>query len=187
MGTMISQLINIGGLPVLSRLYSVEDFGKLAFFMAVGSIVFSFSTLKLDLAIVKAEKINEKMALIYISFISILIFSISATLCLYLWSFLNSQINNLFLTFIFFFFLSNGGSQVLVYFFISEKKYQKITLAKVILAISNFILALLFFNWDSSLGLIYAITSANIFSFFGLIIFFRNKIPSVINIKKTFL
>ena len=123
MGTMISQLINIGGLPVLSRLYSVEDFGKLAFFMAVGSIVFSFSTLKLDLAIVKAEKINEKMALIYISFISILIFSISATLCLYLWSFLNSQINNLFLTFIFFFFLSNGGSQVLVYFFISEKNF----------------------------------------------------------------
>jgi O-antigen/teichoic acid export membrane protein len=83
MGTMISQLINIGGLPILSRLYSVEDFGKLALFMAFGSVVFSFSTLKLDLAIVKTEKDDEKMALIYISFIAILALSTLATLCLY--------------------------------------------------------------------------------------------------------
>jgi lipopolysaccharide exporter len=186
MGTMISQLINIGGLPILSRLYSVEDFGKLALFMAFGSVVFSFSTLKLDLAIVKTEKDDEKMALIYISFIAILALSTLATLCLYLSSFLNPQVDSLFLILIFLFFISNGGSQVLVYFFNSEKKYQNITFAKITLAMVNFILASVLFNWNSGLGLIYAITFANIFSFLGLVMFFRKRIPNIFEVKIAF-
>ncbi|MFT4696367.1 MAG: O-antigen/teichoic acid export membrane protein [Urechidicola sp.] len=185
-GTIISQLINIGGLPFLTRLYNVEEFGNLALFMAFGSIVFSFSTLKLDLAIVKTEKRNEKMALIGISFIAIFFLSILATLCLFIWSFWNPQVNSLFLFLMFLFFIANGGSQVLVYFFSSEKIYQNITFAKVLLAIVNLIFALLLFYWDSSLGLIFAITLANIFSFLGLGIFFRKEIPSVFKIEKTF-
>jgi O-antigen/teichoic acid export membrane protein len=126
------------------------------------------------------------MALIGISFIAIFFLSILATLCLFIWSFWNPQVNSLFLFLMFLFFIANGGSQVLVYFFSSEKIYQNITFAKVLLAIVNLIFALLLFYWDSSLGLIFAITLANIFSFLGLGIFFRKEIPSVFKIEKTF-
>ncbi len=186
LGTLGAQLINIGGLPILSRMYSNAEFGTLALFMAFGSIVFSFSTLKLDLAIVKTEKRNEKMALIRISFIAILFFSILSILCLFICLFWKSQISNLFLLLLFFFFIANGGSNVLIFFFNSEKKYQNITFAKVLLAIVNLIFALLLFYWDSSLGLICAITLANIFSFLGLVIFFREEIPSIFKIENTF-
>lgn len=186
LGTLASQLINIVGLPILSRMYSNTEFGILALFMAFGSIVFSFSALKLDLAIVKTEKMNEKIALIRISFIAIFFLSIFAILCLYIWSYWNSQVRSLFLFLMFLFFITNGGSQILIYFFNSEKKYQNITSAKVLLAIVNLLFALLLFNWDSGVGLIFAITLANIFSFLGLVFFFRKKIPAIFKIKNTF-
>ena len=73
-----------------------------------------------------------------------------------------------------------------IYFFNSEKKYQNITFAKITLAMVNFILASVLFNWNSGLGLIYAITFANIFSFLGLVMFFRKRIPNIFEVKIAF-
>lgn len=186
LGTLVSQLVNIGGLPILSRMYSSAEFGTLALFMAFGSIVFSFSTLKLDLAIVKTERPAEKIALINISFIAIFFFSILATLCLFIWSCWYPEVSSLFLFLLFLFFIANGGSQVLVYFFNSEKEYQNITFAKILLAISNLTFSFLLFYWNSDLGLILGITLANIFSFLALLIFFKKRIPEVLKVKRNF-
>jgi len=57
-GTVIAQLIAIGSSPILSRLYSPEDFGFFATFMAVLGVASTFSLLKYELAIV-IEKNKE--------------------------------------------------------------------------------------------------------------------------------
>ena len=174
-GTIISQLINIGGLLLLSRLYSVEEFGNLALFMAYGSIVFSFSTLKFDLAIVKAKRIEEKLVLIRLAFFSIMLISCLIGFGLYIYSFWSDHFDITLISIYFFFFLANGGNQVLVYFFNSEKKYLNISAARILLVVLNLIFAILFFYWKFSIGLVLALAISNIFSFLTLLFLFKRN------------
>lgn len=185
-GTILSQIINIGGLPVLSRLYSVEDFGRLALFLAFGSIVFSFSTLKLDLAIVKTEKEEEKMVLLRMAFLAVLPISTIASVGLYFMSFWYSELASLPIYLLFLFFIVNGGNQVLIYYFNSRKRYLNISLARVLVALTNLSFAFILSYSHTYWGLIYAITLANIFSFGLLLFYLRRKVFKSFTIDFTF-
>lgn len=50
-GTTLAQLVNILATPVISRIYSPEDFGVAAVFMSVVSILSVISALRYELAI----------------------------------------------------------------------------------------------------------------------------------------
>ena len=182
-GTVLSQVINVGGLLILSRLYQPEEFATLALFMAIGLIVFSFSTFQLDQAIVKTESLKERLGLMKLSFIAIFITSFIGSGGLLIWSNWNEELNKVFIFTLTIFFIFNGGNQVLIYLFNSEEKYKNIAIARILLAIINLCFAVFLFYWNAEIGLFIALTIANIFSLFSLLIFFGKRIKNVFKIK----
>jgi O-antigen/teichoic acid export membrane protein len=67
MGTALAQLLAIVAMPVLSRLYSPGDFGALAVFMAVSSIVATAVTLRYETSILLPKKEQEAISLVLLS------------------------------------------------------------------------------------------------------------------------
>jgi O-antigen/teichoic acid export membrane protein len=62
-GSGISQLIIIIVSPILTRIYSVENFGTIAFFMSISSILIVFSSAKYEMAILQAKYHFEALSL----------------------------------------------------------------------------------------------------------------------------
>lgn len=61
-GTIIAQVIPILLSPILTRLYSPSEFGMLAVFLSITSILAVFANLRLDVAIMSASD-QEKLIL----------------------------------------------------------------------------------------------------------------------------
>ena len=55
-GTLVAQILLICVTPILTRLYTVEDFGNLSVFMSILSMLTVGSTGKFELAIVLPNK-----------------------------------------------------------------------------------------------------------------------------------
>lgn len=66
-GTTIAQAIPIAITPILTRLYTPEDFGVLALFVAISSIVAVIATLRYELAIVQPHSDEDAAALVVLS------------------------------------------------------------------------------------------------------------------------
>ena len=66
-GTVCAQGINILAMPILSRLYTPADFGLLAVFLAVSSIVATAITLRYETAIILPKDEKEAVALVVLS------------------------------------------------------------------------------------------------------------------------
>lgn len=81
-GTVIAQMIAVGTSPILSRLYSPEDFGFFATFMAILGIASSFSMLKYELAIVIEKNKYYARQIQSLSYLILLVFIIIFTLTL---------------------------------------------------------------------------------------------------------
>lgn len=80
-GTSIAQAIPIAITPILSRLYTPEDFGVFAFYMAIASIFSVLVTGRYELAIILPEKDSDAINIVALSillscFLSALIFLI---------------------------------------------------------------------------------------------------------------
>ncbi len=90
-GTTIAQAIPIAISPILTRLYSPEEFGLFAIFLAITSIFGVVATMRYEMAIVQPEKNEDSVSLMLLSaFISI---SISLVLFIFIYLF-NSEIKN---------------------------------------------------------------------------------------------
>ena len=50
-GTVVAQAIALGFLPILTRIYSPEDFGILTLYIAISGILVVFATLRFEAAI----------------------------------------------------------------------------------------------------------------------------------------
>ncbi len=72
-GTTIAQAIPIAISPILTRIYTPEDFGVLAIFMAITAITGSISNAKYEQAIVLPKKEGEAINILFLG-ISIYIF-----------------------------------------------------------------------------------------------------------------
>ncbi len=68
-GTAIAQAIPIAISPILTRLYTPEDFGKLALFISIVSVMGVFATGKYELAIILPKKNSTAYQLVSLSFI----------------------------------------------------------------------------------------------------------------------
>ncbi|MEM6966566.1 MAG: oligosaccharide flippase family protein [Bacteroidota bacterium] len=180
----MAQLINVGGLPILSRLYGTEAFATLAVFLSIGLIVLSFSTFQLDLAIVKTQDLKERVVLAKTAFFSVLIIATMVSmLTLCFGNYVNPAINFFFTVLLFVYLITNAGNQILIFFFNSEKEYRIISLSKILLNAVNLFLAILFFYGQYYISLIQAITMANVVSFLCLIFFFRKNIRPLLQIQ----
>ena len=66
-GTAIAQVIAVAASPVLTRLYSPEDFGVFAIFMAISGILATIATGKYEIAIVLPEKDEDAVNIVALS------------------------------------------------------------------------------------------------------------------------
>lgn len=74
-GTIISQIIMLSASPVITRIYSPEQFGIFALFASIVAIFVPISSLKYNTAIVVAKTNEESDALFIISIIILIFFS----------------------------------------------------------------------------------------------------------------
>ena len=86
-GTTVAQLIPFLISPIITRLYSPEDLGRLALFVSIISILSIISTCKYDAAILLPKEESNAFALYYLSnilvgafFIALLIFAVISNL-----------------------------------------------------------------------------------------------------------
>ena len=126
-GTTIAQAIPIAISPILTRIYSPEDFGMLALFLALFSILSTIATGRYELAIMSPESDDEAKDIVFLSIlVAIFVFFISTIL---IWFFDveiaillgNSEIKN-WLYFIPFTVLSFGVYQSIDYWLNRQKK-----------------------------------------------------------------
>jgi O-antigen/teichoic acid export membrane protein len=66
-GTTIAQAIPIAIAPILTRLYTPEDFGVLALFVAITSIITVIASLRYELAVVQPHSDEDAAALVVLS------------------------------------------------------------------------------------------------------------------------
>jgi O-antigen/teichoic acid export membrane protein len=83
-GSALAQLINFALQPVLTRLYSPEEFGLYAIFLSGVGLLGSLTTLRLDLSIISAEDDSDAKGLFYVclvitTLVSALIFMLIVT------------------------------------------------------------------------------------------------------------
>jgi O-antigen/teichoic acid export membrane protein len=66
-GMMIAQAIPIAISPILTRIYTPEDFGLLALFLAIFSILSIIATGRYELAIMSPESDDEAKDIVFLS------------------------------------------------------------------------------------------------------------------------
>ena len=184
-GMVIAQIINILGLLILSRLYDTHEFAMLALFSAIAAIILSFSTFKLDLAIVKHIDINTREVLLKTALQSNFYISIIVSFCLFIWAQYDQQLNLEFVLSILIYLITCGTNQSLTYFFNSEKDYSPIAVSKIIVALFNIFIAVTLWYIIPEIGLIIAMTVANLVSCLYLIFLFRKKISNLFKVSKS--
>lgn len=94
-GTAVSQALLLLASPVLSRLYTPEDFGYLGAVMAAIGIVSVVASFRLEAAIVLPEKEGEARALYSVSLISLLSVSVLAFPALFLGSYFSDYLGKM--------------------------------------------------------------------------------------------
>ena len=177
-GTTIAQAIPIAISPILTRMYTPEDFGLLALFLVLCSILSIIATGRYEMAIMSSESDDEAKQIVFLSIlVAAFTFSITSTL---IWFFDteivlllgNSEIKN-WLYAVPFMILFYGTYQSIDYWLNRQKKYRRMSENKLIQVGSVSILQLIIGLLSKS-GLIFGSICGWIFSIF--VVFKRSRI-----------
>jgi teichuronic acid exporter len=174
-GTGFAQAIPLVFSPLLTRIFSPSDFGRLAFFMALCAIVALLSTGLYELAIMLPKK--DVAAFNILVLVVILSFSICLVLLLLLLAFgssfsrfINSPIQSNFLLFLPLGVFFTGTFQALNYWLNRKKQYKIINACKIAQSIGTVITSILcgYFGYKAH-GLIIGFLMGGAFSIVPLI------------------
>ena len=88
-GTIMAQALPVALSPILSRLYGPEDFGLLALYSALVSILGTVATLRYDLAIIQPKGDGDASALVWISVASVIVMGVIIAFYSILYNYLN--------------------------------------------------------------------------------------------------
>jgi len=139
-GTTIAQTIPIAITPILTRIYTPEDFGVLALFIAISSIFGSIANARYDLAIILPKKDEDAINIFALGFLITSIISLILLLIIILFNeYLTNMLNNkeigiwLYFVPIAVFFM--GLFNLLSYFNTRKKYYKDIANATIIKSI----------------------------------------------------
>lgn len=141
-GTTIAQAIPIAISPILTRIYTPEDFGVFALYMAIASIISVMATARYEMAIMLPKEEEDvksivKLIMILLSTITFIVFLIVF--------FFNQSITNLFdnkeiSSWLYFLPLSIflvGIYQIYNYLLIREKNFKRLSTNKIIVSTTN--------------------------------------------------
>lgn len=148
-GAALSQLLLLAGAPLLTRLYSPDDFGALAIYISLTSIFSVIASLRYELAVPLPEDDATAINLVVLSLLLVILISISAGIILLLGSELvitilgvESFSEYLWILPIGIFFI--GTFQVINYWSVRERKFSLISKARLFQSASMLVMQLLF-------------------------------------------
>lgn len=139
-GTALAQMISVGITPILTRLYSPEEFGFYVVFLATVAILSIVVTGRYEYAILAAEKDNESWLCVLLVFLLAIVASITmlligiAVLELVV-SFTNTEIHYSIVLLASFSLLLHGFYQSLYYWSNRNKKYKQLANNRILGAI----------------------------------------------------
>jgi hypothetical protein len=174
-GTTFAQAIPIAITPILTRLYTPEDFGLLALFVAITSILGAVANGRYEQAIMVTKKDKDTINVAALSFLIALCFSIILLISIL---FFNKQISNLlnsqdisfWLYFVPFVVLMIGLSKILNYLNLKKKLFKDIAKIKVYKTTSMSAVQLGFsFTKSGATGLIMGQIISHVFSNYKLV------------------
>ena len=153
-GTTIAQAIPIAISPILTRLYSPEDFGLFALFIAVSSIIASVSNASYEQAIVLPKKNIDAINIFALGFIiNIFITIISLTFIIIshdlIVEFLRNKEISIWLYAVPFVVFLTGTFNLLIFFNNRLKNYKDMARASIYKSIVNAIVQLIFVFFKS--------------------------------------
>lgn len=132
-GAAIAQGITVGVTPILTRLYSPEEFGMLAAFVSALAIFSVAASLRLEFALPQIENDRTAKLLVWVCLFLICLVGVGAGFLVFIFSILNSE-NGLSWDVIWFFPLGLffvGAFQVANYWAIREKDFKTLAKANV--------------------------------------------------------
>lgn len=172
LGTFFSQLLGFLFLPILSRVYSPQEFGLFYTFTGITQILCLFSTLKYEKSIILPEKKNDSNSLIILTTFIILIFATASLITIFFINqlgFSTGEIDNFIfyipITIIFFSFYS-----VIIQFFQRDEKFKIISLLGLFQSLFIFGLSSFFYFIHIKDGLILGYILGCFFSILFIVI-----------------
>jgi O-antigen/teichoic acid export membrane protein len=174
-GVTFAQAIPIAITPILTRLYTPEDFGLLALFVTITSILGAVANGRYEQAIMVTKKDKDTINVAALSFLVALCFSIILLISILLF---NKQISNLlnnqdisfWLYFVPFVVLMIGLSKILNYLNLKKKLFKDIAKIKVYKTTSMSVVQLGFsFTKSGATGLIMGQIISHVFSNYKLV------------------
>ena len=188
-GTTIAQAIPIAISPILTRLYTPEDFGVFALFLSISGLFSIISTGRYELVIMSPKSNKEAINILVLSIIiSCIISIISFFIIFFLYDdilkFVNNKNIGKWLYFIPFTVFFVGLYQSLNFWFNRKKQYKILATNRVIQTGSNSAMSLLFGFNKFSFGLIWGYLFGFIISSIRLFLIFikeDNKLNKYIN------
>ena len=136
-GTTIAQAIPIAVSPILTRIYTPEDFGVFALFVAISALVSVIATGRYEMATILPQKDSDAVNIIVLSFLVACIISLCSLLIIFVFNteltkFLNTPEISNWLYFIPLIIFLTGVYQSLNYWLNRKKIYQGLATNKVI-------------------------------------------------------
>lgn len=135
-GTTIAQAIPIAISPILTRIYTPEDFGIFALYMSIASIIAVVATGRYELAIMLPKKDSDAVNIVALSIIIAFFISLISFVVVFIFNFQitnllgNKEISN-WLYFIPITILITGCYQTFNYWNSRRKRYQIISISKI--------------------------------------------------------
>ena len=194
--TTFAQAIPLAVSPILTRIYSPDEFGVFAIYIAIFYILSSFSTMRYELAIVQENQKNAYQ-IFYLCLLMSLIFFIASFLVIYLFreeisDFFKIQQHENLLFLIPISIFHHGSIQSLSFLFTRNKQFSHIASSKIMQGASGGIFQTLFGLLKNSFGLILGFLISQLFALSALIYGFLKKrkvlpklnIPTVVYLAK---
>lgn len=157
-GTALAQAIPLALTPVLTRLYTPEDFGLLALFYSLSIVLSSIATGRYEFAILAPASVQEAKSVVLLSFLVSFIVFLLLMLPIVIFndeitSLIGNQEISIWLYFVPFIVLLLGVYRTIDYWLNRQKKYKKMSHNKLIRA-SGISLVQLLISFSSKSGLI---------------------------------
>lgn len=178
LGTFLAQLIPLLSLPLLTRLYTPDQFGILGYIVAIYSLTSTLGCMRLDQAVLVQNTNRDVQYLLHGVFIVSGILSIIIFLLPYmgfLFSFKTSWLN-----YVAFFTFFSSMNLILISYFIRHKRFVRTSIGKII-TYSSIVLCQITF------GYIGVVDGLIVGQLIGIIIGFSFYSSYMINIKNSFI
>jgi O-antigen/teichoic acid export membrane protein len=155
-GQLLVQIIMLGSLPFISRVFTVQEVGNWGVFQALGMFLWSFSQLKTDNSLIQAEETEEKKQL---ACLGLILHSLFSTFALLIFSFtkMGQTLQTIEFCYLGGFLLGLGGNMMLHSLFLSQRAYRSLSLVRIFNAFLSYPFALILSYLGIKNGLLIAL------------------------------